>query len=39
MTGSPERSIFASGRLKPWLRSGKPYGLDQPRSSRYGKDN
>jgi len=27
-----ERSIVVRLRLKPWLRSGKPCGLDQPRS-------
>ena len=26
------QSSCASGGLKPWLRSGKPCGLDQPRS-------
>jgi len=30
LTGFLERSIFASGGLKPYLRSGKPCGLDQP---------
>jgi len=35
LTGFLERSIFASGGLKPWLRSGKPYGLDQSRSLRH----
>ena len=30
LPGFLERSIFASGELKPWLRSGRPCGLDQP---------
>jgi len=30
LTGFLERSIFASGGLKPYLRSDKPCGLDQP---------
>jgi hypothetical protein len=35
-----EPSSCASGGLKPWLRSGKPCGLDQPRfPPEYGKDN
>jgi hypothetical protein len=29
------QSSCTSGGLKPYLRSGKPYGLDQPRSSRH----
>jgi hypothetical protein len=27
--------MFASGGLKPWLRSGKPCGLDQPGAPRH----
>jgi hypothetical protein len=29
------RVARTSGGLKPWLRSGKPYGLDQPRFPRH----
>jgi len=35
LPGFLERSIFASGELKPWLRSGKPCGLDQPDDPRH----